>query len=286
MLNGYLFAVLTGVFFGIQGVYGKILTRKLSPAILAWGSFTFTIPYLLIVVMAEGIPPIHWSSFLWATFTSFSINLFAWLLFFQALEAADLAHTMPFTSFTTLFLIPVAFVLLRELPDQTGVAGILLVFLGGYGIHLKKMNLFEPLKNIFHNKGTRLMLMVALMWSVSATVEKVAVLSSSQAFYGVTINTLLALAYTPLVIWKQRDQFAKVRFNLIPLFILGSISGLLILAQFTALKLLLVSYVIAFKRAGVIISVFLGMILFKERNPLQNLFFTFLMVIGVFLIMT
>ena len=285
MPAGYLFAILTGIFFGLQGTYSKILTERIPTALLTWGIFTFTLPYLLLLLIIDGIPPIVWGDFLWSTGVSFFVNVLAWNLFFRALQKASLAHTMPFTAFTPLFLIPVAFILLGELPDGKGVLGILLIISGGYGIHLRSGNLFEPFKNLVSNKGTRLMLIVALIWSISATVEKVAVLSSSQVFYGSIIQALLSLAYLPYLLRGRKEKTEIIRQNLSGLFLLGLISGLLVFFQFTALKYMLVSYVIAFKRAGVVVSVLLGIILFREKNPFKNLFCTALMVGGVFLLM-
>jgi uncharacterized membrane protein len=125
--------------------------------------------------------------------------------------------------------------------------------------------------------------LVALIWSVSATAEKVAVLSSSQFFYGSVILFLLSLAYFPLIL-KESKKVALGK-NLPNLFLLGLISGLLMVFQFTALKYLYASYVIAFKRSGIIVSVFLGVILFKEKNALKNIISTILMIVGVFLIL-
>ncbi len=285
MPAGYLFAILTGIFFGLQGTYSKILTRKIPTALLTWGIFTFTLPYLFFLLMIDGMPAVVWSDFLRATGVSFLVNVLAWNLFFRALRESTLAHTMPFTAFTPLFLIPVAFVLLGELPDFKGLMGILLIISGGYGIHLQSGNLLEPFRNLVSNKGTRLMLIVALIWSISATVEKVAVLSSSQVFYGSVIHALLSLAYLPYLLRDRKRKLAVIRGNLGGLFLLGLISGLLVLFQFTALKYMLVSYVIAFKRAGVVVSVLLGIILFREKSPLKNLFCTAIMVAGVFLVM-
>jgi len=285
MPAGYLFAILTGIFFGLQGTYSKILTQKIPTALLTWGIFTFTLPYLFFLLLMDGIPTVVWSDFLWSTGVSFLVNVLAWNLFFRALRESSLAHTMPFTAFTPLFLIPVAFVLLGELPDGKGLVGILLIISGGYGIHLQSGNLFEPFKNLVSNKGTRLMLIVALIWSISATVEKVAVLSSSQVFYGTIIHALLSLAYLPYLLRDRKQKVGVIKQNIGGLFILGFISGFLVLFQFTALKYMLVSYVIAFKRAGVMVSVLLGIMLFREKSPLKNLFCTIVMVGGVFLLM-
>jgi drug/metabolite transporter (DMT)-like permease len=282
-MYGYLLAILTGIFFGLQGTYGKVISAKYSARFATWATFTFSLPFVLVFLWYSGIPPIVWKDFLPATLVSFIINIFAWNLFYRALKSSSLSNTMPFTAFTPLFLIPVAFLWLGEIPDIKGIAGILFIILGAYGIHLQSRNLLEPFINLFKDKGSRLMLLVALIWSVSATAEKVAVLSSSQFFYGSVILLLLSLAYFPLIL-KERKEVALGK-NLPNLFLLGLISGLLMVFQFTALKYLYASYVIAFKRSGIIVSVFLGVILFKEKNALKNIISSILMIVGVFLIL-
>ena len=282
-MYGYLLAVLTGIFFGLQGTYGKVVSAKYSPLFATWATFTFSLPLILVLLCYAGLPQIIWKDFIPAALVSFAINLFAWNLFYRALKISPLSNTMPFTAFTPLFLIPVALLWLGELPNIKGIAGILFIIAGAYGIHLQNKNLRAPFINLFKDKGSRLMLLVSLMWSVSATAEKVAVLSSSQYFYGLVILLSLSLAYLPLIM-KERKKI-PLRRNVSSLLLLGLISGLLLIFQFTALKYLYASYVIAFKRSGVIVSVFLGVIFFAEKNALKNIISTVLMVIGVFLIL-
>ena len=282
-MYGYLLAVLTGIFFGLQGTYGKVVSAKYSPLFATWATFTFSIPLILVFLWYAGLPQIIWKDFIPAALVSFAINLFAWNLFYRALKTSSLSNTMPFTAFTPLFLIPVALFWLGELPNVKGIIGILFIIVGAYGIHLQNKNLLVPFMNFFRDKGSRLMLLVSLMWSISATAEKVAVLSSSQYFYGLVILLSLSLAYLPLIM-KERKKI-PLKGNLSSLFLLGLISGLLLIFQFTALKYLYASYVIAFKRSGVIVSVFLGVIFFAEKNVLKNIISTILMVIGVFLIL-
>lgn len=282
-MYGYFFALLTALFFGLQGTYGKTISAKYSPAFATWATFTFSLPLLALLLVFTGIPNVDWQNFIPAALTSFLINLVAWNLFYRALKSSPLSNTIPFTAFTPLFLIPVAFIWLGEIPGIKGLIGILFIIAGAYGIHLRSANIFVPFLSLFRDKGTRLMLIVSLIWSISATAEKVAVLSSSQIFYAVVIEVLLSLAYFPIIM-KDRKK-VKLKSNFAGLFLLGLISGLVAVFQFTALKYLYVSYVIAFKRSGVIISVFLGVLLFKEKNALKNIISTVLMVIGVFLIL-
>jgi drug/metabolite transporter (DMT)-like permease len=192
---------------------------------------------------------------------------------------------MPFTAFTPLFLVPIAFLILGEFPDLKGIFGIILIILGAYGLHAGSGNLLTPFKNIFANKGSRYMLIVAILWSFTATLEKVAVLSSSAAFYGITIGILLSAAYFPYIFYFHREDVKNIPLKFKKLFIIGIITGAMVIFQFSAYEYLLASYVIAFKRAGVIVSVFLGYVLFREENIIKNMTFTTLMIIGVTLIM-
>ncbi len=283
--TGLLFAILTGLFFGLQGFYGKKVSTHVPPLMISWGSSFFSLPYLLIVLAVDGWPLIIWKDFLWSAAICFIINSFAWYFFFRALQMSPLAHTMPFTAFTPLFLIPVAFLLLGEIPDSKGVMGIICIFAGGYSIHLEPGKILSPLRNLGREPGTRLMLLVAILWSVTASAEKVAVLSSSQALYGSLISFLLSMVYIPLILRKVNYPVRLLKTHFRSLLLLGLISGLTLLFQFTALKFLLVSYVISFKRAGIIVSVLLGILIYREKNALKNLTSTLIMILGVFLIL-
>lgn len=284
-MTGYLLAILTCIFFGLQGAYGKVLSRYFPSAIITWATFTFSLPLVVAFLLIKGMPYVDYGNFIWSTLTSFLINVVAFNLFFKALSESSLSLTMPFTAFTPLFLIPIAFLLLGELPDIKGISGIILIISGAYGLHSGLGNFLGPFRNLFTNRGTRYMMIVAVMWSVTSTVEKVAVLSSSPEFYAVTINFLLSAAYLPYIYFFYREPAKGIFKNLARLSLIGLISGAMALFQFTALQYLFVSYVIAFKRAGAIVSVALGFILFREENILKNLVFTSLMVAGVVLIM-
>jgi len=285
MSIGYIFAILTGIFYGIQGAFGKLLTGRMPPIILSWGIFTFTLPYMLILLLIEGIPRIIWKEFIWATTGSLILNFVSWYLFFLALQKSSLAKTMPFTSFSPLFMIPIAYIILGEFPNPKGILGIFLIISGAFGIYMKSSNPVDTIRNIVEEKGTRIMLIVALTWSISATFEKVAVLNSSQAFYGTAIEILLSLAYLPYLFRKEYRKGRYIRRNISIFLVFGLISALMLIFQFTAIKHILVSYVIAFKRAGVIVSVLLGILFFKEKNAVRNIISTLLMITGVFLIL-
>ncbi len=284
MAYGFLFAVLTGVFFGLQGTFGKFISKGLPASFLTWATFAFTAPFVILLLTITGIPEIGWAQFSWSTLTSFVVNVIAWNLFFRALSASPLYLTMPFTAFTPLFLIPMGFIILGELPGVYGLVGILLIISGAYAIHLQSKNIFQPLLSVLREKGSRFMLVVAAIWSISSSVEKVAILNSSPQFYAVIIHLLLGTAYFPVVYFRHRHLLQELPHHLLKFFIMGAISGLLVIFQFTALIYLDVSYVIAFKRAGVIVSVFLGFLFFGESKIVKNLIATTVIVSGALFI--
>lgn len=285
MVTGFLFAILTGLFFGLQGVYGKWVADKFPAAFLTWASFAFAMPIVLVLLFVDGIPQIAWFDFAWPASVSFILNLVAWNFFFRALSISPLYLTMPFTAFTPLFLIPIAYLILGELPGFKELIGIVLIISGAYAIHLQSGNLLQPVIKLFSERGTRYMLMVALIWSVSATVDKVAILNSSPEFYALVIYFLLAGAYFPYIYFRHRDHLRSVPKHLKTLAGLGILAGGVVIVQFLALQSLEVSYVIAFKRAGVIVSVVLGYFFFAEKKIAKNLLSTVSIVAGVVLIL-
>ena len=285
MITGYLFAILTGLFFGLQGAYGKWIANKFPAAFLTWASFAFAVPIVSVLLFVKGIPQVSWFDFTWATSVSFILNVVAWNLFFRALSVSPLYLTMPFTALTPLFLIPIAYLILGELPGFKELTGILLIIGGAYAMHLQSGNLLQPIIKIFSEKGTRYMLVVALIWSVTATVDKVAILNSSPQFYAVIIYFLLAGAYFPYIYFRHRHHLSSIPTHLKTLVVLGTLSGGVVIVQFLALQSLEVSYVIAFKRAGVIVSVLLGYFFFAEKKIAKNLLSTVSIVAGIILIL-
>jgi uncharacterized membrane protein len=65
------------------------------------------------------------------------------------------------------------------------------------------------------------------------------------------------------------------------LFLLGLFAAIMILSQFTAIELTIASYVIAIKRAGMVLSVVFGYLFFKEKHLRARLTGAMLMATGV-----
>jgi len=274
-------SIVTAVAFAASGSYAKALARRTHIFVVSWGLIVLSLPWALAVLARQGVPEIG-DRFLWAALVSVTLNMVSVTLQVKALSISPLSVTVPFLAFTPLFMLATSAIVLREVPDAKGLAGIIMVVLGAYTIHLDRIRggLLEPFRAIARERGSLLMLVVAFIWSWTAVYDKVAVVASSPAFYTAFFSIAFGILYLPLLVFGiRRDRPGP---GTIPrLFLLGAIGAAMILSQLAAIELTLASYVIAIKRSGMILSVVLGHLLFKEEHLRARLAGALLMTLGV-----
>ncbi len=137
----------------------------------------------LLVVLALGQAPVFlvWglatharasSGYVLPALGSLAINVAANLLFLRAVQLSALSKTVPFLAFTPVFAALNALVLLHELPSSLAWCGIGCVGAGGVLLALAPGHtLLEALRK---DPGAWRMLLVALLWSVSSSLDKLA----------------------------------------------------------------------------------------------------------------
>lgn len=280
-------ALVTAVAFAASGSYSKALSRSAHVYVVTWAFIALAAPWTAIVLMREGMPPIG-DQFLKAALISVVVNMVGTTLHIKALTLSPLSLTVPFLSFTPLFMLIPSWIVLKETPNQLGLTGIILIVAGGYAMHLDKIRgggILAPFRAVASEKGSLLMLLVAAIWSISAVYDKVASVASSSAYYTTFFSLTFAFVYSPFLVAGLRKK--PVPLGSVPrLFLLGLFTAAMILSQFAAIQLTVASYVIAIKRAGMILSVVLGYFFFKERHLRPRLTGAILMTLGVFLLST
>ncbi|MFH1502709.1 MAG: DMT family transporter [Candidatus Eisenbacteria bacterium] len=278
-------SIVTALGFAASNSHAKALARSSHVYTVTWAMMTLALPWALIALAWRGTPEIE-EGFLLAAMGSVALNMVAVTLQVRALSVAPLSVTVPFLGFTPLFMLVTSAVVLGEAPDLKGAAGIVLVAAGAYAIYLDRIKggLLAPLKAIATEKGTRMMLLTAFIWSWAATLDKLAVLRSSPAYYTAFFSVAFGVLYLPFLVAGLRKQRLTPR--AVPsFFILGALSAAMILAQMAAIELTLASYVIAIKRAGAVVAVLLGGVFFKEEHLRARLAGAVLMTLGVVLIL-
>jgi drug/metabolite transporter (DMT)-like permease len=231
----------------------------------------------------------HWSpleQFLFCLILDGTMLAMALLFYIRALQVSDLSLSVPFLAFTPVLLIPTGYFFLHEIPNRRQLLGVVLVVLGSVTINRSSFRegWLGPLKAIFREKGSRYMLMVAVIFSVSNPVDKMIVLMSDPmtAAFGYGLVVLVSYGLLMLVLgreWMQPLERA-------PWWIVGAgvLDAATQLLQFASHRYIDVVLTIAIKRAGIILSVVAGWLIFRERHIEDRLAAAFVMLSGALLI--
>jgi len=212
-----------------------------------------------------------------------TINVAASILYMKAISKGDISVVVPMLSFTPLFLLITSPFLVGEFPRLWGIIGMILIVVGSYllNVDLKSQNLFAPLKALFQNKGTRYMLIVAVIWAVSANFDKLSIQYSSVYQHILFVNIFVFIGITIVVSSMKKLKISEIQKDRKNLLIMSLFTTTTYIFQMTALSLTLVAYVISLKRVSGLISVFLGHFILGEPNLRERLFGAFLMFLGV-----
>ena len=282
-------SVLTGVLFGIQAALIKLFSHKVSQFVLLTSLFIIT-GLVLFPLSIHDVTYFNLPKFLSAFLISLILNSIAYILLFQAIKISPISIVIPFVGLTPVFLILSGYVILNETITGIQLIGILLVVLGGFILQLpyKRVGGQGSFLRFFNlkEKGIPYVILVAFIWSITASVEKIAVLASSPKFYGMVIHLSLGFVFmiAGVVTGQWLNLDTRKKWILPGMLLLGLTSALLAISQLTAIKLTKVTYVISFKRAGVLVSSLSGFLFFKEKNYLKAGVGTIMIIAGSLII--
>ena len=280
-----LFALLNPVADAFRSVFAKKASKDYKPLVIAWAkNFLPTIiflPFLFFIDIQIN------TKFIFGFTGTWLINVAATIIYMKAISEGEISVVMPMLSFTPVFLLVTSPLIVGEIPNGYGIAGVLLVVLGSYILHSEGKNDFlAPIKSIITQKGTRLMLLVAFMFSFSSNFDKVAIQNSSVMQHIVFANIFLFSSFSIINLIKKnhkvfRDDNPAARKNLL---IISLFTASMFIFHLFAISMTLVVYVIALKRLSGLIAVILGKIFFNEGNIRNRLTGAAIMSAGVFLI--
>lgn len=128
------------------------------------------------------------------------------------------------------------------------------------------------------------MLMVALLYSVCANIDKIGVGQSSPLVWAAALNVFLTIALGLIVVRKSSQVSRRIREGWKYLVLLGIANAFALIANMAAIQLTLVPYVIAIKRLSVFMTLFLGFVIFKEKGRQERSIGALLMVLGAAMI--
>jgi len=248
---------------------------------IAFGRILFSTTILWIFAIIDGIPSIDYR-LVWVFMFGLPLELVALLLYIRALSISPLSLTVPFLSFTPVFLLISSPIILGEHPSLKGIIGVIIIVIGVYTLNFKSMKngFFYPFKMITNEKGSVMMLYVAIIYSITANIGKLGVIYSSPSFFAASYFTVLSILLFFLIRRKGnwRAIFRK------ELAIIAIFSAIMILFHMVAIKLIYVSYMIAIKRSSLLFGIIFGVIFFQEKGVKEKLLGGVLMILGILII--
>jgi drug/metabolite transporter (DMT)-like permease len=228
------------------------------------------------------------------------------LLNYRALQVSPLSFCVPFLALTPLFLLPIGKFFLHEQIVGGMIVGVFIVVIGSLVINrqLFANGWLEPAKEILRQKGSRYMMLVALLLATTAALDKWFVTSGGDAAFGERLSrsftlsigksVMLALFFvglawrrlrgnknsieiaTPINVWTQawRD---------VPQWILlaAFFEGIVLVLQLLAVQFTVTAIVISIKRSGILLACAVGWFMFKERGITDRVIGSCVMIAGV-----
>lgn len=262
-----LYALLTAVMLATSDALTKRALSSRDEYFVAWARLLFSLPVLAASFIFIEIPPLN-KAFWTATLIALPFETVALILYTKALKVSPISLTMPFLALTPLFIVLVSYFLLGEKVSVSGGIGIFLIALGGYtlNIHQARHSLMGPVKAIFREKGSMMMIAVALIFSVTASLGKMAITNSSPVFFGSFYFILLTVVFTPVALSKNKGRLTINKKDIGALAAIGITYSIMILCHMLAMSMTNVAYMISVKRTSLLFSILYGHYLFKEEK--------------------
>ncbi|BAU23469.1 hypothetical protein THC_1090 [Caldimicrobium thiodismutans] len=251
------------------------------------GAFPFLFPLFLYFLLEKTSYLYFTPDFIVNTLILLFLEIIATLFYMKGIEISPLSASLPFLSFTPIFIIFTGFFILGERVSVPGALGIFLIVTGAYLIHLPRINqgILAPLKGIWEERGGLFLLVTAFIYGITSVLGKRGLLLSDPLFFASFYFSLLSFT-TPLIlkfIYKiEILSFLKKNFR--GIILVGGTQALMCFCHMLALSLIETAYMIALKRTSIFFAVGLGWLFFKERHIGLRLGASILMFIGILII--
>jgi drug/metabolite transporter (DMT)-like permease len=266
-MTWFTFAFLTALSVATHDAWMKKWFSHLSPWEMTTYPLVFSLPLFTASLFFIDIPPLDQTFYI--TFAvCLPLNALPLFMYMKAIRISPLSLTVPYLAFTPVFIVGTGWLFLNEIPDGWGIFGIAAVCVGSYVLNIDpaRLSLFAPFRAVFRETGSWMMMIVALIYSLTSVLGKLAILHSSPLFFQMSffsvLNSLIILSF--LIFGKIRPGvFARHPAK-------GTVAGFLfflhILFHGFGISMAKAAYMISVKRLSIVMGVIFGGLVFHEPN--------------------
>ena len=259
--------------------------EDLQPMEIAVLELFWALPALFIGCIIIETPPLD-QTFWWTFILSIPINIMAYVLYLHAIKLSPISLSVPFLAFTPVFMILTGFFVLGETINLWGSIGIGLIIMGSYILHFnkKQQNFSSPFFAFIKEKGSWIMLVVAIIFAFAAVIGKKAMLHSSPLFF----SYYFFLVFNVLILFgllvRRKNYWQIILRNSSKGIWLGSLLMIHISFHGLAISISTAVYMVAVKRSSILFSVLLSWYILKEADIRYRGLGTLLMFVGMLFI--
>jgi drug/metabolite transporter (DMT)-like permease len=237
-------------------------------------------PACLALLLLVPWPPLDRQFYL-AVALAWPLDVAATFMYIRAIQVSPLALTQPFLAATPLFTALTGRLIMGEAPTPAGLGGVLLLAAGAYSLnlHLAKAGWLEPWRAVRREKGSWLMLTVAVIFAYTGVMGRWALLHSSPLFMGAVYPLLVGLGVVAILAARRQLAWSWLRHPWPVLAIALCLTGE-ILCHFLALASVQAAYMLAVKRLSPLFAVLWGAWFLGEGRLGQHLLASALLAAG------
>ena len=286
MYNKNMNAILTGIFViirifsnSLSNVFQKKLTSKgeipmcvnfINYLILA----IFSLPLMLLTKNTEFLSG-FWTFALLGGICGALCNYFM----VEALKLGELSVLGPINSYKAIVGLIFGMILLGEIPDMRALGGVLLIFTGSFLI-FKTIHLIE----IFKKKNIQFRLLALFFAAIEAIFIKKVILLSSVGISFIA-SSILGAVFSFAILKLNRVEFKIPQKGNFKYYLLTAICfGLMTYTTAIVFKRIQVGYALSLFQLSVLVNVFLGWKIFKEKHLLKKLTGSVIIILGAIII--
>lgn len=266
-MTWFTFAFLTALSVATHDAWMKKWFSHLSLWEMTVYPLAYSLPMILGSLFFIAVPALD-RTFYVSFAVCLPLNALPLFLYMKAIRISPLSLTVPYLAFTPVFIVGTGWLFLNETPDGWGIAGIAAVCVGSYVLNMDPAHasVFAPLRAVFRETGSWLMLIVAFIYSLTSVLGKLAILHSSPLFFQMSFFSVLNILIILFFLLFQKIRPATIfRYP-----VKGMVAGLLfffhIFFHGFAIAMAKAAYMISVKRLSIVLGVIFGGLVFHEPN--------------------
>lgn len=282
-------ALATSLFSAISVILTKKILKGVSPLVLTWCTLLLATPIIAVFAIKEGVPILN-SLFFISVLCSVIFYTLSKVLQYRAIKIADLSAIYPLVSFGPIFtLLASTLPPLNEKSGLLSVVGIIITLFGAYILNVGKAKegLLEPIRLLFRNKASALMILSVFVHSFTIIFDKFAIQNvapQNTSFVLLVENILVIIILLPILFFRNSNFYKEILLNKKLFIALGILDAISTILAFSAIGQGNVGVLSTIFRVQLLFVLLFSLVFFKDKPRLETIIGSIIMIVGVILI--